>query len=94
MFWLAALGVFFAEPLYRVLAPGFPLEQQALTAAFGRVLFLATFLLGCSAVVGGILQAEQRFLAFASAPIAYNLGIIVGVLWFAPAMGPIGMASG
>lgn len=91
---LAALGVVFAEPLYRVLAPGFPPEQQALTAAFGRVLFPAMLFLGCSAVVGGVLQAEMRFLAFAAAPIAYNLGIIIGILALAPVVGPIGIAWG
>lgn len=91
---LAALGVVFASPLYRVLAPGFPPEQQALTAAFGRVLFPAMLFLGCSAVVGGVLQAEMRFLAFAAAPIAYNLGIIIGILVLAPVVGPIGIAWG
>lgn len=91
---LAALGVMFAEPLYRVLASGFPPEQQALTAAFGRVLFPAMLFLGCSAVVGGVLQAEMRFLAFAAAPIAYNLGIIIGILAIAPVIGPIGIAWG
>ncbi len=91
---LSTLGVVFAGPLYRLLAPGFPPEQLALTVAFGRVLFPATFLLGCSAVVGGILQAESRFLAFAAAPIAYNLGIIVGILAIAPTIGPVGIAWG
>ncbi|MDO8598765.1 MAG: murein biosynthesis integral membrane protein MurJ [bacterium] len=91
---LAACGVLFAGPLYRLLAPGFSADQLALTVALGRVLFPATLLLGCSAVVGGILQAEQRFLAFAAAPIAYNAGIIVGVVVFAPAIGPVGIAWG
>jgi len=91
---VAAFGALAAGPLYRVLAPGFSPEQLALTTALGRVLFPATFFLGCSAVVGGILQAEQRFLAFAAAPIAYNAGIIVGVLALAPAMGPVGIALG
>lgn len=91
---LAALGAVFAEPLYRVLAPGFPPEQLVLTTMFGRVLFPAMLLLGCSAVVGGVLQAEMRFLAFAAAPIAYNLGIIIGILVLAPVVGPIGIAWG
>lgn len=91
---LAALSAVFAEPLYRLLAPGFSPPQQALTAAFGRVLFPAMLLLGCSAVVGGVLQAEMRFLAFAAAPIAYNLGIIIGILAIAPVIGPIGIAWG
>lgn len=91
---LAACGVLFAGPLYRLLAPGFSADQLALTVTLGRVLFPATFLLGCSAVVGGILQAEQRFLAFAAAPIAYNAGIMVGVIAFAPRIGPVGIAWG
>lgn len=91
---VAAFGVLLAEPLYRALAPGFSPDQLALTAALGRVLFPASFLLGCSAVIGGVLQAEQRFLAFAAAPIAYNAGIIIGVLALAPSMGPIGIGWG
>lgn len=91
---LCAVGAIAATPLFRALAPGFSPDQLALTVSLGRVMFLGTFLLGASTVAGGILQAERRFLAFASAPIAYNVGIIVGILAFVPSLGAIGLAWG
>ncbi|MDO8463348.1 MAG: murein biosynthesis integral membrane protein MurJ [bacterium] len=91
---LAAIGALAAGPLFAAIAPGFTAAQLALTASFGRVLFIATILLGLSSVVGGVLQAEERFLAFAAAPLLYNIGIIAGVLLLVPVLGPIGIAWG
>lgn len=90
----AGIGALVAGPLFARIAPGFDAAQLALTASFGRVLFLATVLLGLSSVVGGVLQAEERFFAFAAAPLLYNLGIIGGVVALVPIVGPLGIAWG
>lgn len=91
---LCGIGAIVADPLYRILAPGFPEPQLAITVSLGRVMFLGAFLLGASTVFGGILQAERRFTAFAFAPLAYNAGIIAGVLFLAPRWGLVGLAWG
>lgn len=74
--------------------PGFSGDQLQLTVSLSRIMFLSPFLLGLSAVMGGILQATRRFLAFSLAPVFYNLGIIFGALVLAPRMGVAGVAWG
>ncbi|MBI2482618.1 murein biosynthesis integral membrane protein MurJ [Candidatus Uhrbacteria bacterium] len=91
---LCGAGVVFAGFLVRIIAPGFTDAQLALTTQMSRLLFAATFLLGVSTVAGGVLQAEQRFVAFAAAPLLYNVGIIAGAVGIAPFFGPMGLAWG
>lgn len=74
--------------------PGFSAPQTALTVSLSRIMFLSPFLLGLSAVMGGILQATRRFVAFSLAPVFYNIGIIFGALCLAPRFGLVGVAWG
>lgn len=91
---LCAAGAVFAHPLIRIMAPGFPPDTLALAVSMSRTIFLATFLLSCSMVIGVVLQAEERFTAYAAAPLLYNLGIIIGILVVVPRTGPMGLAWG
>jgi putative peptidoglycan lipid II flippase len=74
--------------------PGFQGATMALTISLSRIMFLSPFLLGLSAVMGGVLQARRRLFAFAFAPIFYNVGIIIGILVFARFWGIVGVAWG
>lgn len=91
---LSALGVVFAVPLTRLLTPGFSPEQQELTAGLTRLMFLSPIFLGVSGILGGILQSFKRFFVYSFAPIFYNLGIIVGALYFSQSLGLYGLALG
>ena len=91
---LSLIGAVFAEPLIRLITPGFSPEAITQTAQLTRIMFISPFLLGISGVVGGMLQAYKRFFSYSMAPIFYNLGIIFGVLWLAPRFGLIGLAWG
>ncbi len=85
----------FAEPIVRhILAPGFSPEQQALTASLLRILLISPLIFGISGLVMGILNAHQRFLLAALAPTMYWLGMIFGVLVWAPKWGIYGLAWG
>ncbi|WP_376789327.1 murein biosynthesis integral membrane protein MurJ [Thermoflexus sp.] len=77
-----------------LLAPQVPLLQQQLTASLMRIMLITPTVFGISGIVMGILQAHQRFLWTALAPIMYNLGIITGVLFLAPRGGVHGLAWG
>jgi putative peptidoglycan lipid II flippase len=57
-------------------------------------MLFSTFFLALSAVMGGILQATRRFVAFSLAPVFYNVGIIIGVVFFVPNIGPAGLGWG
>ena len=91
---LAVLGMAFSEPLASLIAPGFGAFKQSHVAAFMRVMFLAQFFLAISTVFGSVLQATKRFLIFSLAPVFYNVGIILGALFFTDSLGPIGLAWG
>ncbi|MFA5185682.1 MAG: murein biosynthesis integral membrane protein MurJ [Patescibacteria group bacterium] len=91
---VCGLLALFAPQIVPLTVPGFTPEQIALTVQVSRIMFLSPFLLGLSAVMGGVLQALKRFLAFSLAPIFYNLGIIFGTLVLAPRYGVEGVAWG
>lgn len=94
---LGGLGIILgiaAPKLVPLIAPGFNAETQELTITFTRIMMLSPLLLGISAVLGGTLQSLKRFVAFAIAPIFYNIGIIIGVLLLVPHFGNAGIAWG
>ena len=84
----------FAPYLMKLVAPGFSAEQLSLASQLTRIMLLAPFFMGLSAIFGGILQSFRRFLAYATAPIMYNLGIIFGALVLTNYFGLLGLAYG
>lgn len=92
---LACLALVFVAPtLVPLTVPGFDPAKLELTVRLSRIMLLSTFFLALSAVMGGALQATRRFVAFALAPVFYNLGIIAGIILLVPNFGYIGLAWG
>lgn len=91
---LAGLGVVFAPYLMKLIAPGFSGEKYAETVALTRIMFLSPIFLGISGILGGVLQSFKRFFIYSLAPIVYNIGIIIGALYFVPIWGIYGLAWG
>jgi putative peptidoglycan lipid II flippase len=86
--------VFFAPWIMKVLTPGFAPEKMKMVVLFTRIMFLSPLFLGISAVFGGVLVSLKKFLMYSLAPIFYNIGIILGVLFLVPWIGPVGLAWG
>lgn len=84
----------FAPGLVVLLTPGFSPEKMDMTIRLTRIIFLETFLLGISGIFGAILQSFKRFFLFSLTSAIYNIGIIFGILFFAPKFGIIGVAYG
>lgn len=77
------LIIVFAEPLVRyVIAPGLSESGIALATSMMRVIAVNPFLFAIATVLASIQQAVGRFTFFAMAPILYNVGIIIGLLFF------------
>ena len=92
---LSILVMIFAEPLVKnILAPSFPPDQQLLTASLLRILMPTTIIFGASGLFMGILNSHQKFLLPALAPSMYQIGIVLGVIFFSPSMGIYGLAWG
>ncbi len=90
----SAAAALAAPFLVSFIAPGFGAEDRALTAALARIMLLSPILLGLSSIFSSVVQSFQRFLAFALAPILYNIGIIIGIFAFVPLWGVAGLAGG
>src|SRR3989338_2080644 len=88
--------VFFALMPYVVsfVAPGFPSEMQSKVADLSRIMLLSPVLLGLSNLFGTVTQIFRKFFIYALSPIFYNLGIIIGILFFYPVFGIYGLAYG
>lgn len=85
----------FARQISSLIAPGFTKEQILLMASFTRIMILAqVFPLIIGNFLTGILQSFNRFLIPALAPVAYNVGIILGILFFSPLFGLYGPVWG
>lgn len=72
----------------------FSQDQIRLAADLSRIMLLAQLFFAISNFLTGIIQAEQRFLIPALSPLAYNLGIIVGITLLGPFIGIYGAAIG
>jgi putative peptidoglycan lipid II flippase len=92
---ICAIGAILAPWLTRVvLVPDFPPETQLLTAQIMRVILLQTTLFGISGVLSSVLNAHQHFALPALAPVALDVGYIIGLILLVPAMGIMGLAWG
>ena len=86
--------IVFTPQLMSLIAPGFKGEKMELTILLTRIMFLSPIILGISNIFSGILQVFHRFLVTALAPVLYNVGIILGIVFFVPKMGIQGLAWG
>ncbi|MBI3120547.1 MAG: murein biosynthesis integral membrane protein MurJ [Candidatus Kerfeldbacteria bacterium] len=84
----------FPDFAIELIAPGFDGEGMRLTIQFTRIMSIAMVLFGVSNILAGILNSFHRYVAYSLAPIVYNLGIIVGILWFVQVWGVSGLAWG
>jgi len=77
------LIIIFAEPLVSyVVGPGLNESGRALAVSMMRVIAVNPFLFAISAVISSMQQAVSRFTFFALAPAVYNIGIIIGAVFF------------
>ena len=91
---VCSVFIIFAPFFVKLITPGFSPEKQVATVTLMRIMFLSPIILGISNIVSGILQVFHRFLVTALAPVMYNLGIIIGIIFLVPYFGLLGLAFG
>ncbi|HET7738647.1 MAG TPA: murein biosynthesis integral membrane protein MurJ, partial [Tepidiformaceae bacterium] len=89
---LCVVAFILAPWLVPLTAPGLELESKAVSLT--RLMLLSPLIFAASGMVTGILNARQRFLLAALAPMLYNLAIIFGALVLAGPWGIEGLAAG
>ncbi len=77
-----------------VAAPGFDAQTQAQTVQLMRILLIGTLIFSVSGLVMGILNSHNHFLLPALAPIMFDVGILLGVIFLLPIFGVTGIAMG
>jgi len=87
-------ALFSRHVVHYILAPGFSIEEEILTAQLLRIQILSSVIFGLSGLVMGILNSHQHFLMPSVAPAMYQLGWVAGIYLLVPKMGIFGLAWG
>ncbi len=88
------LSAIFVSQINSLVVPGFSGEQKILTDRLTQVILFAQMFLVVGTFFFGIAHTYQRFIIPALAPIFYNFGIILGIVFFAPLFGIMGLGLG
>ena len=94
---IAVITAIFAQQIVDAeigIAPGFGLEQRQLMAELMRLNLIATLIFSVSGLIMASLHANQHFILPAMAPILYNVGQIIGAIFFVPKYGIYGLVYG
>jgi putative peptidoglycan lipid II flippase len=88
--------VFITAPwlVANVVAPGFDEATRQQTVELMRILLVSTLIFSVSGITMGILQSHNRFLLPALAPIMFDVGILIGVVFLLNRYGVHGIAIG
>jgi len=81
---LTALFILVAPVLMPLFAPGFDQNLTDLTVRLSQILFPIVLLLGFSGLVVGVLNSFDEFAVPALAPLAWNLAIILTLVFLTP----------
>jgi putative peptidoglycan lipid II flippase len=84
----------FAPYLVKLVAISYDGQKFTDTVTLTRIMALSPFIFSISSVLSSVLNAYKKFIIVALAPIVYNLGIIIGIIWFYPIWGIAGLGYG
>ena len=93
---ILSAAVFVMAPwlVENAVAPGFDPATTRYTVEMMRILLIGTIIFSISGIFSGILNSHQHFLLPALAPIMYDVGILIGVVFLLPIYGVHGIAFG
>ncbi len=91
---LSALAAVFAPDILQRLFPTYSGAEAQLLLDITRILLIQPVLLGISNILAAITQLKHRYAIYALSPLLYNIGIILGIVFFYPIWGLHGLAFG
>ena len=91
---LTLIGLGGTRWLVTWIVPGFSAVQLESTVHLTRIMLLSILFFTASNIMSGMLNAWHRFVTFSISSVLYNVGIIVGIVWFLPRWGLVGLAWG
>lgn len=93
-FILMSLLFIFAPQIIGIIVPGFESDAKEKTVSLARLMLLSPLFFGISSFFSSFLQYFNKFLAYSLAPLLYNLGIILGIIFLSPQFGIFGAGIG
>ena len=92
--FLVIIAFIFTPQIIPFLIPGFNQWQLGQSIILTRVMLLSVIFFVASNIIGGILNSWKKFFSFSLAASFYNIGIILGIVYFYPLFGLIGLSYG
>jgi len=80
--FFSILLIIVAPLLIGLIAPGFSEEKKDMAVSLTRIMLLSPLLMGISNILASVLRVFRRFVITSFSPIAYNLGIILGIVFY------------
>lgn len=84
----------FLPVLIPLISPFKEPERIEQTVRLAQLLMIQPLFFGLSYIAGGLLNSFKRFVAYAIAPLVYNLSIILSIVYLSPHYGVTGVAYG
>ena len=91
---MAFIVMLMANFLVDVLFPKFLIEQKELTVTMLRIMMISPICFTLSSVMITVENAYKQFFGQSLAPIMYNLGIILGIIFLSSNYGVLGVSYG
>lgn len=92
---ISVVAFIFTPQIIKVFFPGFTdPEQFKNLILLTRVLLLQPIFLGFSNLFASITQIHKKFILYSLSPVFYNIGIILGIIFFYPNLGFVGLGLG
>lgn len=87
---------FFTAPWFldNVIATGFDAGEVELSANLMRILLLSTMMLTLSSLITGVLNGHNHFFMPVLAPIFFDIGLLLGIIFLVEPFGVYGLAWG
>jgi putative peptidoglycan lipid II flippase len=91
---ISVIMVIFAPYLVKLVAISYEGQKFTDTVTLTRIMAISPFIFSISSVLSSVLNAYKKFIIVALAPIVYNIGIIIGIIWLYPIWGVPGLGYG
>lgn len=91
---ISGLTALAAPWLISLIVPGFSEAQSAVAVNLTRLMLITPVFFTIGSIAGGVGNAQHRFWGIATAPVVYNLSIILGIIFLAPEYGVYGLTLG
>jgi putative peptidoglycan lipid II flippase len=91
---ISVIMIIFAPYLVKLVAISYEGQKFTDTVTLTRIMAISPFIFSISSVLSSILNAYKKFIIVALAPIVYNIGIIIGIIYFYPIWGVPGLGYG